>query len=635
MKRLILTCCLLAATAAAHADTRLITRLDVLDVWQFNYNISHWLEQGNLRTGVSMYGEEPVAVTALSPELEGADWIQPAYGSKRFDRGDIAYFDLKADAEVFVAHNDAIAEKPAWLDSFVRTSLYIANDRGERFTCYRRPYRRGEHVTLGENGSSSHNMYLVAVRPLGEWPETVRPGGFVVDIAEAGAVGDGATVNTAVLQAAIDKCSARKGGGTVWVRDGIYVTGTLQLKSNVTLRVEAGAILRGSVNHDDFPPLRCSLPSFRGKEDFQMIYAEKASNITICGGGIIDGYSLFEGYPWRGRNNEHERPRLIRMVECENVAINGVTLARSANWTQYYEACRGMRVENVTVRCYTGTNNQDGIDLSGCSDVVVRNFLCSCGDDAICLKALSLTPAENIFVEDVRARYANCNLVKIGTETHGAIRNVHVRNAEGWTRYSIAIEAVDGSVIDGVTYEDIRMSNCAAPFVVRLGNRGRTFEGGPNPAPVGAIRNVTLRNIRNTGIGWVEVKGGPGVGTAVGGLKGHPIENVLIEDCDLLLFGSVNEPQMIYRDVPENEKKYPEFDCYGTCPAYGIYFRHVDGLQVRNVRLRLANNDVRPAIVMDDVKNYALEGIDYESCSRTEPYGLWHQQDGEIRDAKK
>lgn len=99
-----------------------------------------------------MYGEEPVAVTALSPELEGADWIQPAYGSKRFDRGDIAYFDVKADAEVLVAHNDAIAEKPVWLDTFVRTSLYITNDRGERFTCYRRPYRRGECVALGENG---------------------------------------------------------------------------------------------------------------------------------------------------------------------------------------------------------------------------------------------------------------------------------------------------------------------------------------------------------------------------------------------------------------------------------------------------------------------------------------------------
>ena len=150
-----------------------------------------------------------------------------------------------------------------------------------------------------------------------------------------------------------------------------------------------------------------------------------------------------------------------------------------------------------------------------------------------------LTPAENIFVEDVRSRYANCNLVKIGTETHGEIRNVHVRNVEGWTRYSLAIEAVDGSVIDGVTYEDVRMSNCASPFVVRLGNRGRTFEGGPDPAPIGAIRNVTLRNIRNTGIGWVEVKGGPGVGTAIGGLKGHPVENVLIEDCDLLLFGSI------------------------------------------------------------------------------------------------
>lgn len=121
---------------------------------------------------------------------------------------------------------------------------------------------------------------------------------------------------------------------------------------------------------------------------------------------------------------------------------------------------------------------------------------------------------------------------------------------------------------------------------------------------------------------------------AVGGLKGHPVENVTIEDCDLLLFGSVNEPQMIYRDVPENEKKYPEFDCYGTCPAYGLYFRHVDGLNVKNVRLRLANNDVRPAVVMDDVKNYTVRNIDYEVNSRTEPYPMWHQQDGQITDKK-
>lgn len=634
MKKVLLGCLMAAATITASADTKLISRLDVRDVWQFNYNISHWFEQGNLRTGVSMYGEEPVLITSLSPELEGADWIQPAYGSKRFDRGDIVSFDAKADLELLVGHNDAITEKPAWLNSFIRTPLSLTNDRGERFTFYRRPYRKGEQVVLGSNGSRDHNMYIVAARPIGEWPAAVAPKGFVVDLAAEGVPADGKTVCTEAIQKAIDRCSARKGGGTVLLRDGIFVTGTLRLKSNVTLHVAEGAILRGSANHDDFPPMRCSLPSYRGKEDFQMLYAEKADNIRICGGGIIDGFSVFEGYPWRGRNNEHERPRLIRMVECTNVALDNITLARSANWTQYYEACRNLSLNHITVRCYTGTNNQDGIDLSGCSNVTVRDFLCSCGDDVICLKALSLTPAENIFVEDVRSRYGNCNLVKIGTETHGEIRNVHVRNVEGWTRYSIAIEAVDGSVIDGVTYEDVRMANCAAPFVVRLGDRGRTFEGGPNPAPVGAIRNVTLRNIRNTGIGWVEVKGGPGVGTAVGGLKGHPVENVTIEDCDLLLFGSVNEPQMIYRDVPENEKKYPEFDCYGTCPAYGLYFRHVDGLNVKNVRLRLANNDVRPAVVMDDVKNYTVSNIDYEVNSRTEPYPMWHQQDGQITDKK-
>ena len=212
MKKWILTGCLLAAATVTEADTRLISRLDVFDVWQFNYNISHWLEQGNLRCGASMYGEEPVVITELAPELEGADWIQTAYGSKRFDRGDIACFEAKADAEVLVAHNDAIEHKPAWLDSFIRTDYRLMNDRGERFTFYRRPYRCGERVTLGENGSSEHGMYLVARRPLGAWPEVQAPQGFVIDAAEAGAVGDGKTVNTAALQAAIDRCSARKGG---------------------------------------------------------------------------------------------------------------------------------------------------------------------------------------------------------------------------------------------------------------------------------------------------------------------------------------------------------------------------------------------------------------------------------------
>ena len=472
------------------------------------------------------------------------------------------------------------------------------------------------------------------------------------DILRCGAVADGVTNCAAAIQQAVDAAAAA-GGGRVVVPAGRFLSGSVLLRDNVELHLESGAVLISSLNPDDIVPFPQGGDgtdpddTADGWEGGFFLGASHAKNVTISGMGTIYGQGDKVFLDKDADNGFHEcpkfcdvfRPRMMLFEAVENFTVRDVTLQDAAFWTLHMAGCRHVRIQNIRILNDDRGANNDGIDPDCCRDVVISNCLVRTGDDAIVVKSTGpmsrrYGASENVVITGC-VLHSRDSALKIGTETHGAIRNVHVRNAEGWTRYSIAIEAVDGSVIDGVTYEDIRMSNCAAPFVVRLGNRGRTFEGGPDPASVGAIRNVTLRNIRNTGIGWVEVKGGPGVGTAVGGLKDHPIENVLIEDCDLLLFGSINEPQMIYRNVPENEKKYPEFDCYGTCPAYGLYFRHVDGLQVRNVRLRLANNDVRPAIVMDDVKNYALEDIDYESCSRTEPYGLWHQQDGEIRDAKK
>lgn len=631
MKKVFLTILAVLMYWSSFADTRLIKELDILDVWQYNYNISHWLEQGNLRVGQSMYGEEPVIITSVPAELNGADWIQPAYGSKNYTRDVIAYFKTKSPVYVLVAHNDAITVKPEWLKQYTKTPLQMKNAAGDSFTFYKRQYRCGETVALGHNGSIDHNMYLVAIQPAGEWPAKEQIQGKVFDVLDFGAVGDGKTINTKAIQQAIDKCNANKEGGTVYLHDGIYVTGTLHLKSNVALHIEAGSILRGSANHNDYPQMICSLPSFRANEHYQLMFAEKSSHITITGGGIIDGYSLFEGYPWKGRNNEHERPRMIRMIQCSNIKLKDITLMRSPNWTQYYEGCTNLEAENITVRCYTGTNNQDGIDISGCKDVRLKNFNVSCGDDVICVKAMSMLPGENIYVDGVRSRYANCNIIKIGTETHGSVRNMHVTNIEGYARYCLAIESVDGAVVENITYENATLYNCAAPFMIKLGNRGRTFKGGPDPAPVGIIRDITLRNIRNTDIGYVEVKGGPGVGAPIGGIPGHPVQNVTIENCDLLFYGTIHDPEMIYREIPENENKYPEFNIYGTCPSYGIFFRHVDGIMCKNVRIRLKNYDVRPAIVLDDVKNYTFENVEYQSFSRTEPYGIWHKQDGEIK----
>lgn len=630
MKKTVLALFALVLCVEAIADTRTIRRLDVSDVTKYVYNVSHWIEQADLREGESMYGEEQIPITFLSEGLKGLDWIQTSYFSRMSEREELARFFVKCDADILVAHNRGIAAKPQWLSGWKKTGETVRNAVGDEFDVFSRHFAKDETVILGPNGDKSKNMYIVAVRPTGPLPQKQKISGYVVDVRSLGAVGDGRTVNTAAIQAAIDKCSANRKGGTVLIDGGIYVSGTLELKSGVTLHIEEGSILRGSPDTSDFPPFRANIPSFRGKEDFQFIYACGAKNIGITGGGIIDGYSLYEGYPWKGRNNEHERARLIRMFGCENVNVKHITLIRSANWTQYYESCRNMNFEQIIVRCYTGTNNQDGIDLSGCSDVVVKDFLGVCGDDVICLKALSMTPAKNIYVENVRSRYANCNIVKIGTETHGDISNVHVRDVEGWTRYSIAVEAVDGSNIDGVIYEDVRLHGCASPFVVRLGSRGRTFEGGPDPAPLGSIKNVTFRNIRNDDVFWVEKKTGPGVAAVIGGLPERKIENVTIEDCDILLYGSICDKDYIYRDVPENEKKYPEFDCFGITPAYGVYVRHADNVTLRNVKIRMKNYDIRPAVVLEDADGYELSGIDCETTLRTEPAPLWDKAKGPV-----
>jgi len=604
------------------ADTRLLRSLEVRDVGENNYNASHWIAQGNLREGVSMYGEEEVLISSVPGELKGADWIQPAMMSSRFRGGELACFVLKAAATVYVAHSDAIASKPSWLGEFSETGLCLVNCIGGRFTFYRKSFSAGETVSLGENGDPFGPMYLVAVLPDKGWPAKESPSGYVIDALKAGAVDDGKTVNTSVLQAAIDKCSARRGGGTVYVDGDIFVTGTLVMKSNVTMWVSEGTILRASTDHADFPPCPVDLPSYRKNEPLQLIFANRVHDIGIRGAGVIDGMAVNRGWPWH-LGTEAERPRLVRMFECRNIDIRDITLIRAACWMQYYEGCENLSITRQTVRNYTGVDNQDGLDISGCRNVRVYDFNVVAGDDAVCMKALSLCPMENVHIERVRCPFSECNLVKIGTETHGDIRGIHVKDVVGGSRYTIAVESTDGSNIDGVVYEDIHMTNCSAPCVVWLGSRGRIFEGGPDPAGIGTIKNITFRNISNSGIRFVADKMGPGVGGPVTGMPGNRIENITFENCDYLLYGSIEDHAFVTRDVPEQPKAYPEFHRLGICPAYGLYFRHIDGLHLKNVTLRVLYRDVRPGIVLEDVDNFTQENVVCESFSGTLHPGLW------------
>jgi len=564
----------------------------------------------------------------LPVSLAGADFIQPAYGSKNFTGSTIATFELTGNAEVYIIHAVSSA-KPAWLKMYQKTALTVNSSDMKSFNVFVKKYNKGDTVRLGANGNTDLPMYMVAIKPIGKAPLLSKPKGKIFDILKYGAKADGTTINTKFIQDAIDACTSA-GGGCVYIHDGTYITGSIALKNNVTLFVEAGAILRGSLDHADYPEWKSSLPGYRSNENLQLIYAENASHVSIMGGGIIDGYAMGGGWPWKLELNEGERPRLIRMFGCKNILISDVTLIRSANWTQYFEGCDSLLEEYVRIRCYTGQHNQDGIDISGCNQVELKNYYAITGDDAVCIKAMGLRKTQNLYVHDVQVRFSNCHAIKIGTETHSGVEHVLVKNVVARSRYGAAIESVDGAAVEDVVYDHINFSECGVPIFIRLGQRARTFDGAPNPVPLSTMKNITVRNLTNTGISYVDTRDGPGVGSAISGILGQEIENLTIENCDFLYYGSLKDPALIYRDVPENSTAYPEFNVLGICPAYGLYTRHVKNATYRNIRIRSLNTDIRPAMVFDDVSGYHLENVDAESFSITEPSPVWDKQKGKV-----
>ena len=618
---------LLLLANAVYADTRLIRDLDVMDVQTGDYNASHWIEQGGLRPGVNMYGESDIRITGLPRSLYDADWIQTAEGSGACRRDTLASFRLSADAEVFIAYRDEAVSLPRWMANYHRKEGLLTNSTGKTFHLFAAPFHKGDTVWLGPNTAADSAMYIVIVKPSGKLPPPERPAGKIYDVISYGAKGDGTTINTRAIQSAIDASSAA-GGGAVYLHDGIFVTGTLELKDHVTLFIAAGSILRASADPADYIPKRCALPSYRGKEDYQLIYAEKRRDLHITGGGIIDGFSHGKLWPWKNQKEQRviNRPRLIRMVECRQIGIDRISLIRSAYWTQYYEDCDSLTISHERVRCYTGQDNQDGIDISGCRHVELSHYYAITGDDAVCIKTMSAGKCEDLSIHDILVRHSNCHAVKIGTETHSDIRNVRVRGVVADARYGTAIESVDGSMVEDVLYEDILLTGCSVPIFIRLGQRGRTYAGGPMPAPSSGMRNITVRNLTNTGIGFVEARDGPGVGSSISGVPGSPIEHLSIENCHLLYYGSRLDTSLVHRDIPEQVKSYPEFNILGVGPAYGLYFRHIKDLSCRNIDIRCLKEDVRPAIVLDDVSGERLSGMHCDSFPVTAPAVIWDRR---------
>lgn len=429
---------------------------------------------------------------------------------------------------------------------------------------------------------------------LGAMAQTARFAG-VFDVRGYGAAGDGTRLDTKDIQAAIDAC-ASAGGGAVFFPSGRYLSGTIYLKTNVVLHLEAGAVLLGSKNLQDYPPTVPALRSYTDNyTDKSLIYAENLENIGIEGRGTIDGQgALFEG-PYK------VRPYMMRIVNCRNVAVGGVTVINSPMWVQHYLSCDGVTIHGITIHSRVNHNN-DGIDIDCCDRVRISDCEISSGDDAIVLKSTSDRPCRNVTITNC-VLSSHCNAFKLGTETNGGFENITLSNCTIYdTRLAgIALEIVDGGTLDRVNVSNVTMHKVGGPIFIRLGDRARPFEQGGQRPEIGKLRNVVISD--------VQVTGGGRVGCAISGIPGHPIENVTLDNVRLKFEGG-GKKEDSERDVPEHPEKYPEYNMFGTLPAYGFYCRHVRGISLRNVATGFERPDERPALVCEDVEALEVSAAD-------------------------
>ena len=413
------------------------------------------------------------------------------------------------------------------------------------------------------------------------------------------------TVGTRAIQQAID--AAAENGGIACLENGEYRSGTLVLRSGVCLYIGPGACLKASTDLRDFPEMhakRLTVQDTSMGMHQSLVFAEDCEHVALCGEGVLDGQGSPDNFPGEETaQGTPGRPFMIRMIDCRDVLVSGLTMKNSPCWMQNYLNCDRLTISGITVRNHANYNN-DGMDIDGCRDVLIRRCRVTSGDDALCFKGASMRPLERVLVEDCDF-YSACNAVKVGTDTQGDFRDVLIRRCRigglaedpsglkhACADSGVSLESEDGGTVERFWLEDIEMTRVWSPFFLRLENRGRVRPGDPAPGP-GAIRQVLFEHIRGTG-------NGPR-GSYILGIPEARIRDILFRDIELRQKPYTGEVRPA-AEYPEFTGLYPDahmIDGFGPAPAYGLWVRHADGIVLDRYRIISEGEDTRPGIVME------------------------------------
>ena len=453
---------------------------------------------------------------------------------------------------------------------------------------------------------------------------TGSPGAF--DVRAFGATGDGQTLDTPAINAAIEAAAAT-GGGTVHFSAGTYLSGSIRLTNNIALYLDQGATIEAA---SDPKAYDAPEPNEWGDkfqyQDFghshwhnSLIWGEGLQNITISGPGRISGKGLSRGQG-RANPNGSVGNKAIALKLCRNVTIRDISMLQCGHFALLLTGVDNLTIDNVKV-----DTNRDGFDIDCCRNVRVSN--CSVNapnDDAIVLKssfALGFARAtENLTLVNCQVsgydvgsfldgtfkrtqefapdRDGVTGRIKLGTESNGGFKNITIANCVFDRCRGLALETVDGALLEDVSINNITMRDIvSAPIFLRLGSRMR----GPQGTPVGQLRRVNISNV-------VVYNADAFYSSIISGVPGHEIEDVKLSNIRIYYQGGGTKADAAIVP-PERESGYPEPSMFGTIPASGFFIRHVKGIELSNVEVSFMTNELRPAFVLEDVTGAQFDRV--------------------------
>jgi len=439
-----------------------------------------------------------------------------------------------------------------------------------------------------------------------------------LNVTNFGAKGNGTNLDSKAINKAIET-AAKEGGGTIYFPAGNYLSGSIHLKNNISLFIDQGAtIIAAPVsarNHYDNEE-RGANNKFQdmGHSHWHnsLIWGEDLHDISIIGKGTIWGKGLY--YDWIYRKQSANKS--IALLRCRNLVIRDISILHGG-----WFAILATGVENFTMDNVKIDTNRDGVDIDCCKNVRITNcYVNSPNDDGICLKssfALGyVCTTENVIITNCQVsgydegtmldgtcertergyNFTPAGRIKLGTESNGGFRNITITNCVFNYCKGLALETVDGALLEDVTISNITMCDIVSdPIFMRLGARMR----GPKEIPVGSLRRVIISNV-------VIYNADASNACTISGMPGHDIEDITLNNIHIYYAGGGTKEEGA-RKIPENENYYPEPGMFGVNPAYGLFVRHAENINITDVEFYFMKAEYRSAIVFDDVKTVNIQ----------------------------